>query len=45
MPNETGSQEKPDYQAPWTYEHLFLMRRNRDVSYFWVRLLMRCFNT
>jgi hypothetical protein len=27
-PKETGSQEKPDYQAPRTYEHLLLMGPN-----------------
>jgi hypothetical protein len=27
-PKETGSQEKPDYQAPRIYEPLFLMGPN-----------------
>jgi hypothetical protein len=27
-PKETGSQEKPDYQAPRSYEHLLLMGPN-----------------
>jgi hypothetical protein len=27
-PKETGSQEKPDYQAPRTYGHLLLMGPN-----------------
>jgi hypothetical protein len=34
MPKETGGQEKPDQQAPRTYEHLLLIGPNATIPWY-----------